>query len=183
MVTVTRTQPPFIIWTVRRTGGTNFTTRLIEMSGLPVHHEPLNLDRIHGAVTGDWRRDRDEWALAVRMADILKKTSVIKHCVDVVPELVSAALARAAAKGKAYRHLFLVRESSLQRLLSLEYAKRAAVWGPRTKKPDEATDPAFNEPLDVKTLVAQERRGIARLNNLWRQMEQDGLKPMAVTFE
>ena len=42
----------FIIWTVRRTGGTRFTTKLTDMSIYPVaEHEPFNIDRMFGKIT------------------------------------------------------------------------------------------------------------------------------------
>ncbi len=43
---------PFIIWTLQRTGGTNLTVRLVELSGLESFpHEPFNIERIHGHIT------------------------------------------------------------------------------------------------------------------------------------
>ena len=55
---------PFIIWTLRRTGGTNLATRLMALSQYPkLEHEPFNPDRVHGHVTRNWVEHCDGYAL------------------------------------------------------------------------------------------------------------------------
>ena len=46
-----RTKRPFIIWTLRRTGGTILAAHI----GVK-HHEPFNKDRIFGDVSKAWLR-------------------------------------------------------------------------------------------------------------------------------
>lgn len=173
---------PFVIWTMQRTGGTNFTKHLIAMSGLPAHQEPFNRPRIYGEVTQDWEKNRDIAATRVRMEEIVSEPKVIKHCVEMVPWRISSLLAEHTAAAK-YGHLFLVRESSLQRLLSMEYARRTKVWGPSHEKPDEAADPAFDAPLEVDDLVAHEKMGIERLNEFWKQLVRAKARPIVISFE
>lgn len=163
-----RSQTPFIIWTMQRTGGTNFTNKLISSAGLPAHHEPFNRPRIYGHLTKKWESDRDNDALADEIGKILEEPSVIKHCVEMVPWRISAALAQ-EADAKGYGALFLVR-APFQRMLSMEYAVRTKVWGPNREKPDEKTDPAFDKPLDVDALLKHETMGIDRLNEFWRRL-------------
>lgn len=107
---------------------------------------------------------------------------MIKHCVEMVPWRVSAVLAERSAMA-GYGQLFLVRESSLQRLLSMEYARRTKVWGPGHEKPDENEDPAFETPLNVEELAAHETRGIEMLNQFWRRLKRAKAPAKAITFE
>ena len=180
-VQMKRSQTPFIIWTMQRTGGTNFTNNLISLSGLPAHHEPFNRPRIYGHLTKKWESDRDDDALATEVGKILEEPSVIKHCVEMVPWRISATLAQ-EANAKGYGALFLVRDP-FQRMLSREYAVRTKVWGPGREKPDEQADPAFDKPLDVGALLKHEKMGIDRLNQFWRRLSGSRARRASISFE
>jgi LPS sulfotransferase NodH len=173
---------PFIIWTMQRTGGTNFTKNLIQMTGLSVHHEPFNRPREYGGLSAHWEEHRDTDELDLRIGEILDTPQIIKHCVEMVPWRISAVLAQEAAK-RDYNHLFLVRGSSLQRLLSMEYARRTRVWGPSHQRPDEATDSAFDAPLDVEVLFKHEANGVNRLNKFWQMLKKNKKTPVSISFE
>jgi len=131
MTTYSEKESPFIIWTMQRTGGTNLTKNLLAMSKFrAVEHEPFSRLRIYGEITKTWGSEKDNAALSTSIRGICAKRENIKHCVEMVPWQISATLVDAAAETD-YKHLFLIRESSLQRLLSMVYARRAKVWGPR----------------------------------------------------
>ncbi|MDO6481144.1 hypothetical protein [Shimia thalassica] len=173
---------PFIIWTMQRTGGTNFTKNLISLSGLVAHHEPFNRPRIYGELTKSWMKDKDNSKLHDAVGRILDKPQIIKHCVEMTPWRISAVLAEESAK-RGYNALFLTRESSAQRLLSMEYAQRTKVWGPSHEKPKSEDDPAFIQPLDVDALLLHEEKGIKRLNDFWSMLKKSNVGIDSISFE
>ncbi|MEO1795595.1 MAG: hypothetical protein AAFR53_01095 [Pseudomonadota bacterium] len=120
---------PFVIWTMRRTGGTTFTgllTTLSEHKG--TQHEPFNLDRKFGHVTERWTKDGDAAGLVSEMAQVLETRPLIKHCYELVPEMVNLALIRMTTE-LGYRHIVLDRGAEVDRILSLELAKLTGAWG------------------------------------------------------
>ena len=119
---------PFIIWTMQRTGGTSLADLLMEMSEHPAaEHEPFNRDRQFGAVTAAWADAHDEAALAEAMAGILKQRFLIKHTYELRDMALNAALLRAAA-ATGYRHIFLLRQDELARLVSKFIAEANGTW-------------------------------------------------------
>lgn len=74
---------PFIIWTLQRTGGTNFNQFLCRSS---VHSkwedEPFSEFRECGHVTKAFKADGDKVKLAEGVREIMKKRRNIKHCVE-----------------------------------------------------------------------------------------------------
>ncbi len=170
---------PFIIWTLQRTGGTNLTQRLIERSGLPfAEHEPFNPERQYGDITKQWRETKDQAQLVGSIQAIIARQEIIKHCVEMVPWAVTAALADASVQAD-YQHLFLYREASRDRLLSLHFAQNTGVWGPKGKlKPD-----AEIEKIPVTKLVQHEQESIQILHKLWQYLTSQGISPLALSYE
>lgn len=85
---------PIIIWTLRRTGGTNLGASLFERAPFEaVQQEPFNDDRLYGAVTQAFRSSGDEDALRNSLRDIVAGKVLIKHCVETVPPRLSILLA------------------------------------------------------------------------------------------
>ena len=120
---------PFVIWTMRRTGGTAFTSLLMTLSehkGL--QHEPLNPDRKLGSITRDWTTHKDPARLMRDMDAALAERPLIKHCYELVPREVSLALIKSAS-ARGYRHIVLDRQAEVDRILSLELAKITGAWG------------------------------------------------------
>ena len=63
---------PFIIWTFRRTGGTNTSSRLFEFSDFKVHqHEPFNADREYNWILIHWKKHKDKQHLYSQLDKIL----------------------------------------------------------------------------------------------------------------
>ena len=178
-------EKPFIIWTLQRTGGTNLSKYLKRISPFRrTQDEPFNGVRQFGEVTQAWRRTQDKEALKASMAEILAEPRNIKHCIERVPMPVSLELVE-AAMAQDYLHLFLYRINPTGRLLSMEYAERTRVWGPRqAEEMDEDDDEwAFEKPLDVDALIKYETGSNQRLNKVWRILVKAGQRPSAISFE
>ncbi len=189
---------PFIIWTLQRTGGTNFTQRLVELSGLAAtQHEPFNLGRAFGHLTQHWMDTQDRPALDAAVADILRKGEVIKHCVEAVPWDVTESLAHAAVSAN-YNHLVLYRRNAADRLLSLHFAQQTGVWGPDMKAvkavagaretdtgamADIVTAQALGAALPIDELVAHERNCRQRLQDLGQRLQRLGATPLPIAYE
>lgn len=174
---------PIIIWTLQRTGGTNLARHLFGRTGRPVtQHEPFNVGRVYGHVTEQWNKARDQPALDAAMAEIAGSGVVIKHCVETVPWEVSEALAAATCRA-GYSHLFLYRDNSLDRLLSLHYARQSGIWGPEYEAGAALDQKIFAQPLPVEELVKHERRATGMLSKAWRYLVMQGASPMALAYE
>lgn len=190
----THSSYPFVVWTLQRTGGTNLATRLIQRSPYPfTQHEPFNPGRAYGHVTEQWEQDHDATTLKRQMLEICAKGTVIKHCVEEVPWEVTEALAGAAC-ASGYRHIFLYRRKSLDRLLSLHFAKHSGVWGPPlTKKVAAGNDKHMNvrplsdhaslPALPIAKLLNHERNCVATLNRAWQIIRRNGGQAIALAYE
>lgn len=173
MTDATARDKPFIIWTVQRTGGTNLTKSLVKLSSYAIEQEPFNRPRMYGHITKAWDQNRDPDALRAAVQETTTGAHNVKHCVETIPWEVSEAILR-STNISIYNHLFLVREDSLPRLLSMEYAKRTNVWGPTHEAPDREADPAFETPLNVAQLLKHETMSIERLNRAWDSLLTSG---------
>lgn len=174
---------PFVIWTLQRTGGTNFMAFLNRISAnAKSQDEPFNRRREHGHVTEGWNANKDAEALATQMDAVCAAHKNMKHCVERVPMAISKALATSATK-EGYAPIFLVRREPLQRVLSAEYAERTRSWGPNTVLAEGEDDFAFTRPLDVDRLVQQETDAIEALTKAWRFLRKIEANPVVVSFE
>lgn len=123
---------PFLILTLRRTGGTQFMRMLQRASRFPtVEHEPFNRDRLFGEITRKLGKSgkAEERKDAIREA--LADKPNIKHCVEIVPEHLTASLIDVCQE-LDYRFLVLTRQNESARLLSLFVAKASGAWGSQT---------------------------------------------------
>lgn len=121
---------PFIIWTMRRTGGTTFANILQKITECELVHEPFNWDRKYGYMTQGFKNSRVNF-------DFLEKSFkegcvddniCLKHCYEIIGEVFSQAIIEIASQTD-YKHIFLLRRNELSRLLSLYTAKYTDVWG------------------------------------------------------
>jgi hypothetical protein len=208
MNTASKNSPPFIIWTLQRTGGTNLARQLFERSGLlskleqlvdadiaPAWlakidsqwklHEPFNMgdeERIFGPITEGWMVSKNKKILEGAIDVICKHRLPLKHCVEMVPWEVSAALARISSR-HGYRHLFLRRENAANRLLSLHFAKMSGIWGREFLANVELQEKIFSEPLPVNDLIAHEIKCTERLGRTWKLLQSLGSDPFSISFE
>lgn len=174
---------PFIIWTWRRTGGTNLAAALFARSSCPaVNHEPFNVGRHFGHVTSACMDGATDEQLRAQLKEILARKVLIKHCVETVPARLNALLADAAVDA-GYRHVFLYRRNALDRLLSLHFASRSGVWGKKLASKTEIDDGIFSEPLPVRKLLEHEEFCRAELSSVYARLSLRGVSPAQVAFE
>lgn len=173
---------PFIIWAMRRTGGTTLAalcSSLSEHAGVP--HEPFNPERIFGWVTKAWHENRDPQALRDNIRKALEERPLIKHCYEIMPPELNAAL-REVADDLGYKHVILDRRAEVDRILSLELAKITGAWGGKDAKRIYAEIDAGTraiEPVDIT-------EGVAHLTYCQkRRQEVDALleAPFVIYFE
>lgn len=124
-------EKPWLILTLRRTGGTSLTSALSAASCFPtIQHEPFNEDRRWGDVTKTYRAEPDETALQDAIAQKLQQRHNMKHCFEFLPMALTRALITQAHKA-GYHIILLTRRSEAQRQLSLSLAQSTGAWGPR----------------------------------------------------
>ncbi len=185
---------PIIVWTLRRTGGTNLAARLFDRTGRKnVQHEPFNLGRQFGDTTKRWLEKADETALRKDVVAICSEHVNVKHCVEIIPWEITLRLLEASV-ANGYSHLFLYRRNAVDRLMSLHFAQVTGIWGPKLRPSSVSGDPtpsanssserAISEaPLPVQALVEQERAAIERLVAAWRRLSTIGVRASALAYE
>lgn len=121
---------PFIIWTMRRTGGTSFANILQKITDCQLEHEPFNWDRTLGFITQGFKNDRDnfDFFASSLQQSCIDKQICLKHCYEIIGPVFSECLIEVLSKTN-YKHIFLLRRNELSRLLSLYTAKYTDVWG------------------------------------------------------
>lgn len=174
---------PFIIWTFRRTGGTNLGQALFAASSFDqVEHEPFNGDRIFGDVTRRFKESGDISVLRQDVESILKKKPLIKHCLEIIPQELNLVLAELSVK-YGYKSVFLYREYAKDRLLSLNYAQMTGVWGKEHKKKlDDSTD-VFKKPFPVKEMINHEYLCRQKMDGVFRFLISQNISPIILSFE
>lgn len=121
---------PYLILTLRRTGGTSVMTFLSRISGFPgLQHEPFNQGRVWGRLTEAFQKTGDTGALERRLARVLAPRPNIKHCFEFLPARLTLALIEACV-ARDYAVLLLTRRDEAGRLRSLFLAKATGAWGP-----------------------------------------------------
>jgi hypothetical protein len=189
---------PFIVWALQRTGGTNLTYKLDQISGLPsIDSEPFNPGHQYGQVTRNWLESRDRGRLDAAVQAVVDIGGIIKHCVEAVPWEISESLARASTLA-GYRHLFLYRRNALNRLLSLRFAALTGIWNHEWKTRNNAQLAADGDPnqnvelaiesalelaLPVEELVCREQLCVKLLNRAWAFLDALDANPVALAFE
>lgn len=120
---------PFLVLTLRRTGGTSLVKLMSALSAFPtIQHEPLNPGRIWGDIATRFERSGDHDRLRADLATALGGWPNIKHCFDIAaPEVTDALLDLCVARG--YRIALLVRDDDASRIRSLFLAKATGAWG------------------------------------------------------
>lgn len=176
-------ESPFIIWTFRRTGGTNLGQALFKASKFNnVEHEPFNLDRVFGHVVREWKKHQDKDALRQAIDEILSKKVLIKHCLEILPQELNETLAELSQQ-HGYKHLFLFRELPKDRLLSLNYAQQTGVWGSRQKKRITVDENVFTQRIETNKLLHHEEICRSKMKAIYELLLSKGAEPRFVSFE
>ena len=172
-----------IIWTFRRTGGTNLTSAIIKSLGdKTVEHEPFNTDRVFGSITTKWRETRDIDKLRSSLHQVFAQNISFKHCLEIIPMEMNFLLLELATE-YGYKHLFLYRENAADRLLSLNYAMRTGIWGSKGKTPIECAKDVFSEPVNISKLLNHEATCRHDMRSIYANLLAKGDSPIAVSFE
>jgi|TARA_B110000902_G_scaffold267253_1_gene359555 thymidylate synthase len=174
---------PFIIWTLRRSGGTNLSTALFEASDFSgVQHEPYNKGRMFGYIQDNWEAQQKPQVLVNEIAKTLAGRPLIKHCAEIIPMAVNMALI-SESKKMGYKHLFLYRENAKDRLLSLNFAQLTNVWG-KEKIPESGMPGAvFNQNTPVERLISHEEKCRKTLTNLHQTLIETKQDVACLSFE
>jgi len=178
--------PPFLIWTLRRTGGTTFTRLLHAASAREeVWREPFAR---HGKLFGLRRRfveDKDAARLAEGLEVALAARPNIKHCFEVCPARFNAVLLRTATR-LGYRHLYLDRRDEAGRIESLEFARLTGAWG---RGQAEHVEKALQDgslrpgPPDAALAARELRRSAVKRQQLFREMKARDTDPFVLFHE
>ncbi len=174
-----------MIWTLQRTGGTNLSYCLNTISDRPqLRDEPFNPRRIHGHLAKDWRRTKNEIALQQGLDEICSARPNFKHCVEPVPKRLNTFLVDCTI-AHGYRHIFLYRRNFLERILSLEYATRTAIWGPEHVETANkgCVTAAMEVPLDADGIIRRAMQAHTRLNRTWTALQTARITPITISFE
>lgn len=121
---------PFIIWTMRRTGGTSLGNAIAKVGDYTLEHEPFNWDRTFGSITKAFSNTRKNFDfLSEQLQEqCIDKGICVKHCYEVVGGVLNESLVEVFSEA-GYKHIIWRRENELLRLLSLYTAKQTDVWG------------------------------------------------------
>jgi len=177
---------PFVIWTMRRTGGTTLADLLMTLSEHPrCTHEPFNWDRAFGWVSKAWNEDADPVALRTNMKRVLHKRPNIKHCHEIHPQELNACLLEETLT-RDYRHIILDRRAEADRILSLELAKQTGAWGKMgaaEKYRAFLAGEAHLDPIDLVAATRHMAHCATKRRRLAALLDQAGVTPEVVYFE
>lgn len=177
---------PYIIWTLRRTGGTTLAGLLAvlsEHSG--VQHEPFNPERVFGAVTTGWFEHKDEDLLRADLKRVLATRPLIKHCYELLPDPFNRLLLEVSIE-LGYVQIVLDREAEVDRILSLELARLTGAWGKKEAwKVFQALQNGTSQvaPFDVASAVAHLNVCQDYRRKIQALMDNYGVTPFVVYFE
>lgn len=164
---------PWLILTLRRTGGTSLTGFLAKISGFrTIQHEPFNTDRRLAHVTALARPgiDRDRLVQAMRAA--LQDRPNIKHCFEFLPPALTEVLIAEAAR-RDYHVVLLTRRDEGKRQLSLCLAMATGAWGPDQAAqiyPQIMAGNVKPQPIDLAALKSRIHQDYAALGRVLAQL-------------
>ncbi|MGH1413606.1 MAG: hypothetical protein ACRBB0_08930 [Pelagimonas sp.] len=178
---------PYIIWTLRRTGGTTLAGLLATLSEHPgVEHEPFNPERLFGEVTKGWLEHGDEAQLRADLRGVLAtRLPVIKHCHELLPDAFNRVLMEVSIE-LGYAQIILDRDAEVDRILSLELARLTGAWGKQEAGQvfaDLKKGALEIPPFDVARAEKHLRFCQDRRRNLKLLCESLGVAPFVVLFE
>jgi hypothetical protein len=122
-------QQSFVIWTFQRTGGTALTSALsISTKNSEIKHEPFNRDRDFSNISKAFR-EGDISCSTKLTHNLLESGLSFKHCFELHSIEFNSMLLEVFDSYPNYRHIILMRNSEIRRILSLYLAKQTNVWG------------------------------------------------------
>lgn len=173
------TEHPWLILTLRRTGGTSLTTFLSAASNFPtIEHEPFNPARTLGHITKGFRQTEDAGAMTGAIQTALAKRPNIKHCIEIIPLDLTRALID-SCNDLGYRFIVMTRRDEARRLASLFLAVATGAWGPDAAEeiyPQIISGDLTPEPIDLARIqhrVSTDYHSVGRTLALLRNRRID----------
>lgn len=177
---------PYIIWTMRRTGGTTLATLLSLLSEYPrIQHEPFNGERKLGHVYKAFVETGDVKQLRAALRESLVDRPVIKHCYELMDHAFNKALMQITTELE-YRHIVLDRRNETDRIISLELARLTGAWGGDVAQkiyPAIETGDVVLERMNMDHAMYQMRLCHTRRKELVAMTKRSNPPPFVVYFE
>lgn len=177
---------PFVVITLRRTGGTSLMTFMSRVSEYEtVQHEPFNVDRIWGSIVADFLHSKDEKSLKRSVQEVLANRPNIKHCVEIIPLEVTRVLIE-ECRNIGYTFFVLTRRNEVDRLMSLMLAHATGVWGGNEAKeiyPKIISGEKDVPALSVDDAIVQARRDSSYLGDILKLLRHRRIEYDWLVFE
>lgn len=177
---------PYLILTLRRTGGTSLTSFMQDVSDFPrLQHEPLNPDRVWGDIARSFAADEQQEALRAALAARLEQRPNIKHCFEIVAPRITQALIEACAE-RDYGIFLLTRANEASRLQSLFLAQATGAWGPREAAriyPRILSGEVRLDPVDLQAVRRRHARDASMLGHVLRMLRHRRIPYHWLLFE
>ena len=174
---------PIIIWTWRRTGGTNLSEFLFKVSSLDeIEQEPFNHDRVFGAIRKRFEQDEDPAWLEQQLRQVLGTRPLLKHCLEIIPNGLNRALAEVTT-ALGYEHLFLFREIASERLLSFHLARKTGVWDARNHSEYPAPDEIEATCIPTNRLIRHEIACREKMSDIFLLLLSNQQNPHVMSYE
>ena len=173
---------------MQRCGGTNFVENFLKRNGNIFHHEPFQPSRVFGHITKSFKDNHENKTETYnQLQETLANAPCIKHCVEVrIPKKLNDVLAEWSCN-QEYTHIFLYRQASWERLISLHFAKHTRVWGPKSASMIEADKIELKKLRlnrgDISKLINHEKNCIFRMREVLRRIIDLKVTPFVITFE
>lgn len=179
-------EKPWLIITLRRTGGTTLTSLLTSMSShKTIIDEPFNRQRVFGQVTLEFQETWDFSTLDASVANALMDTPNLKHCIDTIPfEITSAVVEEANRRG--YHIIVLTRRNEVHRLASLFLAKATGSWSAQDAAeiyPKIISGKITPQPINLKLVKRHIKGGIKRINLLHSMLNDRQIDYQQICYE
>ena len=173
-----------IIWTNQRTGSTSLSNALSIILNYDIKHEPFNLNREYDSTVKHWRKNDKKDELEIKLKEILSFKPAFKHCVEVQPPKFNQILAETSID-LGYKHLFLYRAETRERLLSLHFAKSTDLWFSKWVKKDISLQIADYEstPIDIEKLKKHDELCRQRLRAIFFKISRSKNQYTSMTYE
>ncbi|MEH6523990.1 hypothetical protein [Sulfitobacter sp.] len=177
---------PYVIWTMRRTGGTTLATLLNILSEHPsIQHEPFNVERKLRHIPKMLAEGGDVKQVRAELEDCLAHRPVIKHCYELMNPAFNKVLMKVTTK-LGYRHIVLDRRSEAARVISLELAQLSGAWGAgSTEKiyPEIEAGERALEPINIERALSEMRQSHLRRQELVAMTKWSKPAPFMMYFE
>ncbi|MRX52018.1 hypothetical protein GI374_16695 [Paracoccus sp. S-4012] len=181
-----RSPKPFLVLTLRRTGGTSLVDFMYRVTPFPAaEDEPFNRRRVWGKVTTRYESDGNTTNLDASVDGLLHERPNIKHCLDIVPAGITSSLIDACAR-RGYEIFLLTRRNEVDRLVSLALAEATDVWGVAEAKqiyPQILAGEISVPPISVDQYIRRARLDAAKLGTTVRLLRHRRVHYQWLVFE